>query len=294
MKRYISSFAFLKVGFWLMVFFLGGCQTFLGKNTTANNWIPSKDGCMIHYTDAGPGETALFFVHGWSNHSGYWRQQGAYFSTRYRVITVDLAGHGQSGQQRKRYTMAEFGADVAAVSEKLNLRKIILIGQSTMGGAVIVEAALRLPGRVAGLVAVDAFTSRFQWPKPEQIADRIEPFRQDFAKATERMVRPLFGTGTTHTLVDSTIRDMVQTPAEVGISAMENLFLWKIHDAESALGALPAPLLHINAGPTHTKPAFSENVFWVPGTGHFIPQENPEGFNTVLRQAIEKLERLSP
>ena len=58
-------------------------------------------------------------------------------------MSIDLAGHGESGLQRKLWTIEAFGGDVAAVVKKLGLKRVILIGHST-GGDVIAEAARQL------------------------------------------------------------------------------------------------------------------------------------------------------
>src|SRR6185295_11577645 len=79
------------------------------------------------------------------------------FARRYKVVTVDLAGHGESGVGRKDWTIASFGGDVAAVVQKLGFDRVILIGHS-MGGDVIAETARQLPaGRVVGMVWVDTY-----------------------------------------------------------------------------------------------------------------------------------------
>mgnify|MGYP001597132606 CR=1 FL=1 len=85
------------------------------------------------------------------------------------MVRIDLAGHGESGRERKDSTIAAFGGDVAAVVEKLGLKKVILIGHS-MGGPASVEAARRLGDRVTGVVGVDSFYTAFQIPKDPQKA----------------------------------------------------------------------------------------------------------------------------
>ena len=102
---------------------------------------------MIHYDVHGQGDRALVFVHCWScDTRTYWQNQVDEFAKDFRVVTVDLGGHGQSGMNRKEWTMAAFGADVAAVVNKLDLKNIVLVGHS-MGGPVCLEAARRLQGR---------------------------------------------------------------------------------------------------------------------------------------------------
>lgn len=59
--------------------------------------VPSADGIPVRYEVHGAGPPALVFVHGWSCDRDYWRGQVEHFAGRYRVVTVDLAGHGESG-----------------------------------------------------------------------------------------------------------------------------------------------------------------------------------------------------
>ena len=114
----------------------------------------SKDGTPISYEVFGAGEPTLVFVHGWSCDARYWRAQVPVFSKKYRVVVLDLAGHGHSGMSRTKYSMGSFGEDVWAVTESTGSHSVILIGHS-MGGSVIAEAARLMPGRVIGLIGID-------------------------------------------------------------------------------------------------------------------------------------------
>src|SRR4029079_11644016 len=114
----------------------------------------SSDGVAIHYETQGQGEPALVFVHGWAINRRYWDAQVPVFARAHQVVTLDLAGHGESGRERKDWTVAAFGQDVRAVVEALGLKKVVLIGHS-MSGNVILEAARTMPERVAGLIPVD-------------------------------------------------------------------------------------------------------------------------------------------
>src|SRR5690606_25244475 len=92
-------------------------------------FVPSKDGVRIAWTLRGDGPP-LVFVHGWSCDQAYWREQVDHFAEHHSVVTVDVAGHGKSGLGREEWTIASFGADVAAVLQELDLEGAILIGHS--------------------------------------------------------------------------------------------------------------------------------------------------------------------
>src|SRR5450432_2558370 len=113
----------------------------------------------IHYVTAGQGSRTIVFVHGWSSHLGFWREQVAVLADKARLILVDLPGHGQSDKPQTAYTMDFFAEAVLAVLLDAGVDKAIFIGHS-MGGAVIARVHHRAPEKVAALVSVDGLLCR--------------------------------------------------------------------------------------------------------------------------------------
>ena len=252
---------------------------------------PSADGTPIHYEAQGAGEPALVFIHGWSCDGGYWRGQVGRFAAAHRVVTLDLAGHGASGLERTDYTMAAFGADVAAVLAAEGLDDAILVGHS-MGGPVAVEAALAAPERVRGLIGVDNFQDMHASLTPEQIAGFIGAMRADFAGTVVPWVRSMFPADADSALVAQVSADMAAAPPAVGISAFAHTLAWM-----SGGGLERLPLLTVNlttvSGDRHPTDV-ARNRELVPGfgvrlmvdTGHFPMLEKPSEFNGLLEAAI--------
>jgi len=200
--------------------------------------VASEDGVMIYYDVRGTGDKTLLFIHGWSCDRSYWDAQVEEFAKGYRVVTIDLGGHGQSGMARETWTMPAFGADVAAVVEKLDLSNIVMVGHS-MGGAVIIEAARRLPGRVVALVGVDNFQDFSQSFTQEQINIFLAAFQADFTGTTDKFVRGMFPEGSDSVLVERIATDMTAAPPEVGVSAIAQTIGY---DYRSALAEVRLPL----------------------------------------------------
>jgi hypothetical protein len=65
----------------------------------------------------------------------------------YRVVTLDQAGHGESGKDRKHWRVGSLAGVVESLVKALDLKAVILVGQS-MGGAVALMASQRMPGKV--------------------------------------------------------------------------------------------------------------------------------------------------
>lgn len=280
MKLYLKI-----ITLWIFAACLPGCQELPVKQPeVVEGNIKSADGIPIHFTMRGNGDTALVFVHCWSCDSSYWRAQMEAFAADYRVIAVDLAGHGQSGMGRKDYTIPAFADDVQRVIGSLDLKKVVLVGHS-MGGSVIIETALRMPERITKLVAVDSFETTFQWPAENKIAEILAPFKTDFYKTTYQMVNSMFSPTADPAIAQHIANDMALAPPEVGISALTNIFKWVSNDYQNKRGQLKSPLIHINAAQT-SQLSTPEKIIAVPNVGHFIPQEAPDRFNAALKQAL--------
>ncbi len=249
----------------------------------------SFDGVPIAYATAGTRGPALVFVHGWSCHGGFWRDQLALADT-FRVIAVDLAGHGASrgGTARRTWSMAAFARDVEAAIDAAGAGEVIIVGHS-MGGAVGVEAAVRLGDRCRLLVGVDTFTDdRFYARRPAaEIAARCAAFRADFAGATARMVDAITSSATAAETVRWIAREMTATPRDDAVAALGALLEW---DVAERWPLLACPVATINSGllesPEHAIPLARLHVGLLAGVGHFPMLEDPARFAEALRAIV--------
>lgn len=253
----------------------------------------SADGVPISYQVQGDGSPALVFIHGWCCDRSYWDAQVEHFSKNHKVVAIDLAGHGDSGIERAHWTTAAFGNDVAAVIEKLGLDQVVLIGHS-MGGFVMIEAAHQMPDRIIGLVGIDTLTDLEDRWTQEQFDEFIAAFKSNFTKATDKFVRTMFPPSADPDLVEQIAADMSSAPSEVGVGAMEGMFAYFNNDMEKALQEIQIPVVCINSDLWETnveankKYIASYELLLMPGLGHFIMMEDPETFNQLLTEAVEK------
>ena len=162
-----------------------------GSQGAVSGTATSPDGIPIRYDAAGKGDPALVFVHCGGCERGFWDGQVAQFAAKHRVVALDLAGYGQSGVGRKDWTMPAFGQDVVSVVEALDLKRVVLIGHS-LGGPAVLEAARRMPGRVAGLVLVDTLVD-FEQKRPaaEQIEKYLSKLQADYRATRPKVERKL-------------------------------------------------------------------------------------------------------
>jgi len=275
--------------------FIASCSAM--KRDEKIRCVQSSDGEIITYNITGKGDVTLLFVHGWSCDSRYWREQGPYFAGRYKVVTVDLAGHGHSGQNRKIYSLESFGQDVNAVMEELDARKVILIGHS-FGGEIVAEAARLAPNRVIGIIGIDTLHNLEESYSREEAGKLmgIDGFKKDFKASVKMFVEGMLSKDIKPELKKWIIDDMSSAPPNVGISALEE-YTGTIADKKmiSVFKEVKAPVICINADlwPTNIEAnrryMQSFDVKIMKGAGHFLMLERPDELNKLLDISIKEI-----
>ena len=120
--------------------------------------LTAPDGGRIHVVERGSGRP-LVLVHGMTMSSGIWSRQLAELSDRYRVVALDLRGHGRSAAGRDGFQIEAVAGDIAVALEGLDLEDAIVVGHSMGSMALIQFCASFAPARsrrVAGLVFLSA------------------------------------------------------------------------------------------------------------------------------------------
>ncbi|MDQ1351696.1 MAG: Alpha/beta fold hydrolase [Acidobacteriota bacterium] len=251
----------------------------------------SADGVEIAYTIQGNGETTIVFIHGGFADQSFWGNQVKPFSEKYRIITLDLAGHGNSGKNRVKWNLAAFGQDVRAVIEKENINRAVLVGNS-LGGPVALEAALLLPKKVVCVVAVDTFQDLTVRPPAGYFQKVGAAFRADFAGAMRQMVRSLFHPDADPTLFAQVEKKMLNNSSERTASIMES---FDAYDPAEIAKKTTLPIRCINGDlyPTQVEknravhPDFDAVI--IKHCGHYPMLEQPELFNRRLAEILESL-----
>ncbi|MGD0077550.1 MAG: alpha/beta hydrolase [Sedimentisphaerales bacterium] len=240
-------------------------------------------------------DITLLFVHGWCCNSGYWREQVPVFEKKYKVVTVDLAGHGNSGHNRKIYSVDSYGQDVKAVMEDLDAKKVIVIGHS-MGGEIAVEAARLEPNRVIGIIGADSLHNVEEEINETDVKKMSEGIDKDFKGWMKKFVEPILGKDMKPELKREIIDGMSSANSEIAINTFEQ-YVDKLRDKKIAkeLAEMKTPVSCVNADlwpmniEGNRKYMKSFDVKIIKGAGHFVMLERPEEFNKLLEQSIEEI-----
>jgi len=249
----------------------------------------SVDGAQIHSTSHGSGPKTIIFVHGWTCDESSWAEQVPAFEKDYRVITLDLPGHGQSGAPRDAVlSMALFARAIEAVRAEARAEKVVLIGHS-MGTPVIRQYARMFPTHVAGLVPVDGVLHLSGSPNAPN-ADRMKG--PEGLKNREAMIRGMFGPSATPAIQAQVLRMMLAPPESTATQAMTAMFLPSNWTEE----VMPFPVLGIYADKSSANdPKYMKKIFpnssakEIAGTGHFVMMEKPAEFNKLLAGFLTKI-----
>lgn len=279
----------LRVGI-IIVFFLLTLQAG-GKHNPVDVPVEGKalsaDKVEIVYQSQGKGETAVIFIHGAFVDRSSWRNQMKPFSAKYRVIAVDLAGHGESGKNRKKWNIFNFAEDIRAVIEKENIRKAVLVGNS-LGGMVALETARLVPDKVLGIVAADTFQD-FIMPPPAYIHQQARALASDFSGTMRKMVRSLFHKDVEPALYAEIEKKMLNHSSQMVVALFESYATYDLLDAAKKvphpirciIGDMHPPQMEKNR---EVHPDYDAVV--IPHTGHYPMLEKPELFNRHLEKIL--------
>ncbi len=259
-----------------------------------SRFLDLEGGARIHFRDTGPRDApVVVLVHGFSASLHTWEAWVAGLKKDYRVITLDLPGHGLSGCiDNAAIGTQQFVETIDAVTRALGVGRFVLAG-SSMGGGAAWNYALAHPGRVSGLVLVDAAG----WPAGEAQAEgRPLAFRlldYDFARQVMAGLdlSALIRSGLRDSFADPALvtDEMVDRYAALSRATCHRQAMAMLLRDESRLPATPerlatitAPALVMHGEDDKVIPAahgvkFSEAIPGAelklyPGTGH-LPQE---------------------
>jgi esterase len=279
-----------------------GAQDSMTPPTTYADRYLTVNGLRLHYLDWGdPAKPAMILIHGIARHAHTFDHIAPEFARDYRVIALDMRGHGDSAWSPEgAYLVEDHVRDLEAVIRELGLRRVTLIGNSTGGRVVQVYAGLH-PEMVERLIVEDVGPER-----PQSIAE-------SFAR---RVAQEANGWASEDDLVKQLVVQNPRTPepllrtyAHFGTTPRaDGRLVWK-RDPNLVKGfvetelwqyvsKITAPTIYVLGGASPIVPAATAqrlkqtlpncDVVTMPGFGHYPSEEDRAGFLTIANRFLQR------
>ena len=252
------------------------------------------DGLKIHSTTTGSGPKTVILVHGWTCDETSWSEQVPVLAKQYRVVTLDLPGHGQSDSPNDgAFSMDLFARAIEAVRAEVNADHVILAGHS-MGSPVAIRYAQLYPQHTVALVLVDGLMPAIQNPnanglvRPKRSVGMAGPAGR---MNREVMIRGFFSTATTPAIQAKILKMMLGASEATAVGAMDATD----DPITPADFVLKVPTLGLYAGRSSMASRQAIQAHFpnseyaqIPDTGHFLMLEKPDEFNRLLLAFLAK------
>ena len=259
------------------------------------------NGIIIAYSDRGTGPP-IVFLHAFPLNRTMWAQQVEALSSRFRVITIDLRGHGESDAPLWRYTLEQSADDVNALLDHLAIEQALFVGLS-MGGYILFAFYRKYTARVRGLILAD---TRAQADTIEGIEGRFQmaqiAHKRGPAAIADIMIPKLLCPATIQTrpgLVQQ-VRAMIENNQISGIAG-DLMAMAERSDSIPLLKQITCPTQIIvgeldQATPPSDARLMVEQISnarlaIIPNAAHLSNLEQPEAFNQIVSAFALSLEK---
>ncbi len=248
----------------------------------------------IHYRAQGSGTTVVL-LHGFLENISMWATTVDMLSQRYRVVCVDLLGHGKTENMGYVHGMVQMAECVKEVLNVLKIRKSILVGHS-MGGYVALAFAELYPDNVKGICLMNS-TSRADTPEKQKNRDKaIAIVKQNHNAFIRNSIPMLFRSKNRRLFreeINEVKREALNTSKQGIIAALEGMKIRQDREVLLHFGPYPKmliigekdPVLNLNDLLSQVENTNIEVVRL--SEGHMSHIENKKEFRAVLTSFIK-------
>ena len=254
------------------------------------------NGVRLVGDDVGAGE-ALLFVHAFPLNRRMWAPQLEVLSDRYRCLTVDLRGFGESDTPEGPYPMDQLASDLAGLLDQRGIERATLVGLS-MGGYIAFTFWRRFPEKLRALVLADTRAGA-DTPEGRQTRERLAATAETegLAPVVQAQVPRLLSAGASPEL-RQWVQDMIEEASPQGVAGASRGMASRPDSAPLLAGIVCPTLVIVGEQDAVTPPAEAERMasavphaqlVRIPVAGHLANLEQPAAFNAALRAFLDGL-----
>ena len=260
------------------------------------------NGITLAYSDRGTG-LPIVFLHAFPLNRTMWASQEQALSSQFRIITIDLRGHGESDAPLWRYTLEQSADDVNAILDHLAIQQALFVGLS-MGGYILFAFYRKYAARVKGLVLAD---TRAQPDTAEGKDGRFQLAQTAYEKGpfaiVDTMLSKLFSPATIKTrpgLVQQ-VRTIIENSQISGIAG-DLMAMAERLDSIPLLSQITCPTQIIVGELDQTTPPSDAKLMAdqipnarlaiISNAAHLTNMEQPEAFNQIVAAFASELSKV--
>lgn len=264
--------------------------------------LAKVDNIKMYYEEHGIGFPVVF-VHGWTSNNWIWFNQVEYFKDKFRVITPDLKGHGNSDKPKADYLMTDFATELNEfINQILGEEEYVLIGHS-MGGMVALSYATN-PEYTTNLMGLVPCGTSFTMANPV-LSQMVQQLKQGEVKY-DRKLGEMLSKLAFHGKFARKHKDLVQRNIEEGLRCPDYVAIACIdafvnkYNIEKDLSKISVPTLLLTGDKDTMVDASSSKKMQTlipsvtldvigPNVGHNLQIERPEKYNRILELFIDSI-----
>lgn len=259
----------------------------------------TRQGIGFEYDDVGNG-MALLMIHGYPLDRSLWRSQIEGLQGAARVIAPDLRGFGKSDDAPEMMSMEAYAADLKALLDSLGLQQVVVCGLS-MGGYIALAFLARYPGAVKGLILANTRAGAdSEQARQGRIASAKKALDEGVPAIADGLMPKLLSEATldNRPSLSAYVRSMMGNQRANGVAAALRGMAER-PDRTAMLGAINIPALIITGSDDTLIPVSDSEdmakaipgskLVVIPGAAHLSNVENPEAFNSAVREFLARL-----
>jgi non-heme chloroperoxidase len=188
-------------------------------------YIETPDGVNLFYLDEGPRTTSgLFLIHPGPFSTKLWQKNIPELSRKFRVVAMDVRGHGKSGKTEAGHSFAQYAQDAHYLAERAELKRFVAVGWS-LGGTVFLSYMQQYgQENVAGYVNVDQLPYRFV--SEMQFRQRVINLRTRRLSYHRELIREFWGPEICKDegLISWMAYECMKTPTEAHVAIWDEVY----------------------------------------------------------------------